>query len=250
MRSLPPRIVDEILRLLVPSACREEVLGDLYEECDSVGQYILEALRVLPMVLYSRIRRTADPQVLLMQAVALYLSYVGAAWHEGKTFLFRDSGLLRLAIPPAWVLFGVIMDDAYVVPGKRSFVKQMRGSLFGLVFAYVSQMALSTDNRQFGLPLPVMLFGSAAGLLFSVGLRYLFPTIIDRPAGAGGPALWLKHTPEPLRTGREATDIAKASVLVLALAFIGGQLGGSLLASVLIFALVVLLILRELRGRR
>ncbi len=249
MRSAPPRIIAEILSVVLPPACREEVLGDLYEGCDSLGQYLREAMRVVPMVIVSRIRRTADSQVLLMQAAALYMSFLGAGWNEGKTFLFESSGLLRLAIPPAWVLFGLIMDDAYAVPGKRSLLKKMRGPVLGFGFAYLSQVALSADNPLLALPLRVMFFGSAAGLLFSVGLRYLFPSAIDRPAGAGGPALWLKHTTEPFRVAPEVTSIAKTLAFVIVLAFAGGQLGGRALATALVLVSVLLLIVRELRRR-
>ncbi len=249
MRSAPPRIIEKILSLAVPPACREEVIGDLYEACDSSGQYIREAIRVVPMVILSRIRRTADSQVLLMQATALYLSFMGAAWYEGKSFLFEDSGLLRLAIPSVWVLFGLIVDDAYARPGKRSLFKQMRGPVLGLAFAYLSQEALSADNRLLALPSLVMFFGSAAGLLLSVGIKLLFPSAIDRPAGAGGPALWLKHSPEPVRMASEAMLIAKTLAFVLGFAFIGGQMGGRWVAMALVLISVLLLIVRELRRR-
>lgn len=68
MRSAPSRVIEKILPLLIPPACREEVLGDLYEGCDTAAQYVREVLRIAPMVLFSRIRRTADSQVLLMLA--------------------------------------------------------------------------------------------------------------------------------------------------------------------------------------
>jgi len=249
MRAAPPRMIETILCLLIPPACREEVLGDLYESCDSLGQYIREVLRVVPMVVFSRIRRTADSRVLLMQAVALYLSFLGAAWQAGNTFLLQDSILLRLAIPPAWVVFGVILDDAYAIPGRRSFIKQMRGTVLGLAFAYLSQVAFSVGNLIPHLPLNIMFIGSAAGGLFSIGLRYLFPSVIDRPAGAGGPALWLKYTPQPLRTAHELAPVAKFLAFVSALAFIGGQLGGQLLAMALIFASILFAIVREWRRR-
>ncbi len=249
MRSALPKIVEKIVSFALPPACREEVLGDLYEGCDSPGQYIREALLVVPMVILSRIRRTADSQVLLMQGTALYVSFMGAAWYEGKSFLSEDSGLLRLAIPPAWVLFGLIVDDAYARPGKRSLFTQMRGPVVGLAFAYLSQEALLADNWLLALPPKIMFFGSAAGLLLSVGVRFLFPSVIDRPAGAGGPALWLKHTPEPFRIAPEAVSIAKTLALVFVVAFVGAQVGGQSLAIALILISVLLLIFRELRRR-
>jgi hypothetical protein len=92
-----------------------------------------------------------------------------------------------------------------------------------------------------------MFFGSAAGLLLSIGLRYLFPPVIDRPAGAGGPALWLKHTAEPFRIAPEVMLIGRALAFVLVLAFVAGQVGGRLLAAALVLVSVFLLILRELR---
>lgn len=254
MRSMPPGIIERILSLLIPPACREEVLGDLYESCESSREFIIEALRVVPMVVFSRIRRTADPPVLIMHAAVLYLSFLSAAWYAGNTFLFKDSGLLRLAIPPAWVLTGLILDDAYSLPAQqspvsqRSLLKKIRGPVLGLGLAYLSQLALSTDIG-LALPLRVVLFGSVSGLLFSTGLRYLFPPTIDRPAGAGGTAFWLKHAVEPPRIAPELMSVVKTLAWVLVLAFAGEQVGGRRLAAALIFASIFVLIVRELRKR-
>lgn len=248
MRSVPSRIVEKILSLLIPPACREEVLGDLYELCEPSGQFIREALRVLPMVLFSRIRRTADPSVLMMHAAVLYLSYLAAAWHAGTTFLFKDSGLLRLAIPPACVLVGLMLDDAYSLPGKQGVFKKVRAPVLGLGFAYLFQGSLSAAQG-LALPRDVMFFGSAAGLLFSTGLRSLFPPASDRPAGAGVPAHWLKHAPEAFQIPPQVLSIAKTLAFVLALVFVGGQMGGQWLAATLVLASILLLIVRELKRR-
>src|SRR5579863_10336431 len=93
------RIVERIFQPLIPPACREEVLGDLRERAGSVGGYVAEALRVAPMVVWSRIRRTADPQVVLLLAMTLYLSYSGGAWYADRNLLANEIGLLRLAPP-------------------------------------------------------------------------------------------------------------------------------------------------------
>lgn len=248
MSPAPPKAVERILRLLIPSACREEVLGDLQESCASSRQYVGEAVRVLPMVIFSRIRRTVDPQVLLMQAIPLYLSFLAAAWYEGKTFLFQGSGLLRLAIPAAWVLFGLMIDNAYAVPGKRSlFKRMMRGLVLGLGFSYLSQLALSFGDRALVLPPWVLFAGSVAGLLFSTAVSFLFPPVTDLRAGAGGPASWLKYTAGPFRIAPGAMLVIKSFWFVLILAFIGGQVGGSALAAAFVLISVLFLILRELR---
>jgi hypothetical protein len=49
-----------------------EVLGDLHEKCKSPRQYFIEAAGVLGPVIVSRIRRTTDFQVFLMETFAVY----------------------------------------------------------------------------------------------------------------------------------------------------------------------------------
>src|SRR5262245_27951784 len=87
-RSGPSRAAEGMVAILVPPACREEVLGDLHERYRSPGQYCCEALCTVPFVILSRIRRTTDPPVLLMQALGLSVCFLGSAW-------FQDNALLR-----------------------------------------------------------------------------------------------------------------------------------------------------------
>jgi hypothetical protein len=87
MGSGPSKTAEAIVGTLIPPVCREEVLGDLHERYISPRKYVLEALRTIPLVIVSRIRRTADPQVLLMQAFAWYVSFLGAAWLRDRAFL-------------------------------------------------------------------------------------------------------------------------------------------------------------------
>jgi hypothetical protein len=242
MHSAPPKTVEKIIGFLIPPASREEVLGDLFERCTSSGQYMLEALQVLPMVILSRIRRTADPQVLLMEALALYLSYMGAAWYQDRAFLYQDRGYLRLAIPAAMILLGLILEDAYASPGKRSPLMQMRGLILGLGVASLSQVVLSAGNRALALPPWIMLDGSAICLLLASVVRILFPPVTDRPVGAGGPAFWLKQA------GETSGIAATVGFLVLA-ALLGAWMGDPLLVRHLIIISGVLLVVRELRRR-
>jgi hypothetical protein len=80
MHSGPARAIETIVAWLVPPACREEIVGDLHERYRSPLQYVWEVVRAVPLVIASRIRRTADPHVLLIQALALYLSFLVATW--------------------------------------------------------------------------------------------------------------------------------------------------------------------------
>ena len=112
MSSGPSKIAETIVGVFVPPACREEVLGDLYERYRSAGRYGLDAARTVPLVIASRIRRTANAQVLPMQAFALYEAFLGAAWFTNRAFLSERWGLPRLAIPTA-------IRTARIAPGGR-----------------------------------------------------------------------------------------------------------------------------------
>src|SRR5260370_6368150 len=100
----PPGLLEGMVGLLIPPASRENVLGDLQERYRSPGQYVVDALSTVPMVAFSRIRRTTDPQILLMEAFALYLAFVTAAWSGDQALLTGEWGLLRLSLPPAVAL--------------------------------------------------------------------------------------------------------------------------------------------------
>ncbi|HEV3039193.1 MAG TPA: serine hydrolase [Candidatus Angelobacter sp.] len=54
MRSRPSKTAETIVAVFVPPTCREEVLGDLHERYRSPGQYALDAMRTVPLVIYSR----------------------------------------------------------------------------------------------------------------------------------------------------------------------------------------------------
>ena len=127
MCSGPSKAAEAIVAVFVPPACREEVLGDLHERYSSRRQYGLDALRTVPLVIISRMRRTADPQVLLIQAFALYASFLGAAWLKAGALLREEWGLLRLAVPAGMAMLGLILEDTYADSGRQSPLKLIRG---------------------------------------------------------------------------------------------------------------------------
>ena len=77
----PSKLAEALVGIFIPAPCRENVLGDLYERYKNPSQYALDAVRTIPFVIASRIHRTADSQIVLLQALALYLAYVAAAWY-------------------------------------------------------------------------------------------------------------------------------------------------------------------------
>ncbi|HZQ55947.1 MAG TPA: hypothetical protein VFB14_27380 [Bryobacteraceae bacterium] len=218
MSSRPPRIAEVTVALLLPPACREEVLGDLQERCKSPMQYVADALSTVPFVVISRIRRTADPQVLLIQASVLYLSFIAAAWLRDPTLLGQRRGLLRLAIPVVMAIAGLILDDAYAKPGPRPAITPARGPLLGLLVALVSQEALWMKKPDWALPHWVAIYGCVIGLLLSSGIRMLFPPISSQLLGIKVPVAWLQQAGASSESLSRLNRILKPVAGVVALA--------------------------------
>ncbi|MDR3702803.1 MAG: hypothetical protein P4L56_24365 [Candidatus Sulfopaludibacter sp.] len=206
----PSKAAEGVVAIFLPPACREEVLGDLRELYRSPGQYAFLALRTVPLVILSRIRRTADPQVVLMQAFVMYLSFLGAAWLHDRWLLSDESGLRQLAIPVGIALLGVLLEDAYARPGRRNALKLGRGPAIGLSVALVLYRAL---------PVWVMLYGCWMGLLLSSAVRLLFPPGADQLQGVHAPAAWLRRDVEPIENGRRVT-VTLAVILWLWVAYL------------------------------
>jgi len=185
MQCAPPKLMEAVVGLLLPPACREHVLGDLHERYTSPRQYVADALRVVPLVIASRIRRTTDPDVFLMEALGLYVAFSGAAFLLDRGFLLGQSGLLRLAIPAAVVLAVSTLAAAYADPRKRSPLQPIREAALGVAFAFLAQAMVP-------IPRWTMVAGGGMSLLLVATLRMFFSSAANRPQGAttNGPLLW------------------------------------------------------------
>ncbi len=178
--------LERLIAWLIPPASREELLGDLRERCGS--RIAGEALRVLPFVVASRIRRTTDLVVFLMQALTLFTSFVLAAVWLDRPLILEQWSFARLGIPVAVVLATVALADAYADPKKRSPLRPMLAPVLGMALAFLRP----------ALPWPVMIWGGMAGTVLVATLRLLFPPLADRPSAAKIPAHWQKLEIDPL----------------------------------------------------
>jgi hypothetical protein len=182
MVSGPPKTFEALVAIVIPPACREEVLGDLHERYRSAAQYGLDAAGTVPFVILSRIHRTADSRALLIRAFAFYASLLAAAWINSAALLRDDWGLLRLAIPAAAAMLGVMLGDAYANPGLQRPLKLTLVPVQGAGLALASQGLIWLFSPDFAVPRSVLLYGCAGGLLLSSGVRILFlPTRRDDP---------------------------------------------------------------------
>ena len=184
MSSRPPKAAEAIAAVLIPPACREEVLGDLHERYRSPLPYCLDALRTLPLVILSRIRRTADPQLLLIQAFALYVSFLGAARLSDGALPREQWAFLRLAIPAAMAMLGLILDDTYANLGRRSPLNLARGSVLGILLALASEGIFWISHSNLAVPHRITFYGCGMSLLLSSAIRIVFSPPTD-PAVKG-----------------------------------------------------------------
>src|SRR5258708_40201533 len=108
----------------------------------------------VPLVILSRIRRTTDPVVFLMEAIVLYSSYLAAAFVLDQSLLTDAFGFFRLGLPAAISLLVLMLADAYANPRNRSPLKPMLGAALGVAFAWLSQVVLLPRPAGFLPPRP------------------------------------------------------------------------------------------------
>ena len=68
----PPERLDRAVRVLIPPAAREVVVGDLWETYQNPSQYAREALCIVPFIVFSQMRRHFNLPALMLQAMVLY----------------------------------------------------------------------------------------------------------------------------------------------------------------------------------
>jgi hypothetical protein len=123
----PPRFIDGVVRILIPPAAREATVGDLWERYRSSPQYAVEALRVLPFIVASQIRRGADLPILGLQAFILFSCFDGLEPSGRYVPLWATA-----AVPTLAAIAGLVLRDAYRETERRSV---RRGVIDALVAA-------------------------------------------------------------------------------------------------------------------
>jgi len=165
----PPKKLEAAVGLFLPPACREHVLGDLSERYRGIRQYVLEVLQILPLLVMSRLRRSFDPQALLIEAFAVYLSFVSWQFLDAS-FLYDHSGFLRLAVPAVVTLGILLLVEAYANREERGVVTSVAAAA-GTVLG--AQLVLGLIPR-LGIPIGTLMAGGLSSVLLVFGLRRLF----------------------------------------------------------------------------
>jgi hypothetical protein len=160
LETRPPVVIEAVVRALLPPAAREHVLGDLAERYTSPRRYLVDALRTVPFVIASRIRRTTSPAWLLMPTF-LFMMALGAG--PGDTFWIRGG------IPTIAALIGLVLRDAYRRPdASRPWRQGAVDIAVVTAFGLASQLVLAAVQ-----PLWLVAPGGAARLAVVLVILYL-----------------------------------------------------------------------------
>jgi len=182
----PPEIIEDAVGWLLPSACREEVLGDLCEQYVNAARYAVNTLTVAPRVILSQIRRNTDVRVFLATSCAICYSFAaGSADSSLRDFpLHADAlTLLRVAIPTVAALLVLLMRNGYADSEARRLRAITLDVAVAMGVAAFTQFALVAALRS-----DLMLTrwcpseGTVMGWLFTILLRAIFPPEMRMPA--------------------------------------------------------------------
>jgi hypothetical protein len=111
----PPALIDSVVRLLFPPVAREATVGDLWERYRSPLQFAAEALRVLPFVIGSQIRRSSSAPILGLQAFILFSCF------DGFEMIPRNVPLWATAAVPTLAAFlALVTRDVYRKTDRRT----------------------------------------------------------------------------------------------------------------------------------
>lgn len=152
----PPVLIDTIVCLSIPVPCREHVIGDLWERYRSPGTFLIDAMRTVPFIVASQIRRTSTIGALLIQAFLLVVGFAVGAGNLVSPivpvtaallgFAMRDAFKSTISLSPRQILRDLAVAAGFVAasqivvalvsPGLLSSVRALIGGAvsFGMIF--------------------------------------------------------------------------------------------------------------------
>ena len=161
----PSKNIESVVAYLIPLARREEVLGDLHERYRGTAQYLLDALRTVPHVVASQMRRATDWRLLIFEAFTLYVAFLTApAQPGGVSLLFKAGTLLPCAIPTIVALIALRIVDAYSRAGRPTRITQLAQVALAVAIAFGVEELVRLEDASMALPRAVLLSGGILGL--------------------------------------------------------------------------------------
>jgi hypothetical protein len=179
MTTYPPQLAEDLIACLLPPACREEVLGDLFESCRNPVEYGVSALAVIPRVIFSQIRRNTDSFVFLFTACALAYSFIAGSARISPGLTHP---LLRLGIPSVTALLSLLLCNGFAPAEERRLHAVTFDIVVTMAAAAITQLVLLAILQR-GLMLPGWWpsEGTALSWVAIILLRALFPPGVKLP---------------------------------------------------------------------
>lgn len=214
METRPPVLIETVVKLLVPPAAREHVLGDLAERYSSPRQYVVDAIRAIPFVVASQIRRTTNLPLLAIPAFLFMVNFgAGAPEHFW----------IRGGVPTIVALIGLVLRDAYRVPDASQPWRR------GLVDIAVVIACASAVQIVFAFAQPEWLIARGGVARSAIVLAIFYLVRVQNPTGgvypsraAHGAALSIDDLRREVRLYEQGTrraigiELATAAVVVIA----------------------------------
>lgn len=172
METHPPEMIAKFVRALVPPACREHVLGDLQERYVSPRGYLADALRTIPFIIASRLRRTSHPLGLLFIAGFLWFAVF---WGNQQASAFAA------LIPTVITLAALALRDVYrgVTPKWPRAAALDVGIAAAAVLSCQAILAIAAPSLL--LTRDTLMIGFPLGFLLLFGVRLQSPGGFQRP---------------------------------------------------------------------
>ena len=218
MEARPPAIADAIVRALIPPACREAVIGDLWERYTSPRAYVFEALRALPFLVLSRIRRTTNAPMVALAFLMLFVSFGGSPrlW-------------LNAVIPALAVLATFLLRDAYQDQSLSPRRRAIGDGVAVAACAVATQVVLAAARPELLLTPSGVAIGSLTCLALIAG-RLAGPGANPRPSLAAGAPLSLDELRGEMRQMERAARATRRVESAAGILVIGAGIAGTVWA--------------------
>lgn len=208
MAAGPPVVIEAVVAAALPPAAREHVLGDLRERFSTTPQYVADAARVVPRVIWSQLRRQTDVLLLVVQACFLWVVIrPDTLWST-----YGVAATLKFVIPLAAALVGLLAAEVYATPCHaadedldlafdRALGKAAVAGLTAVCAFLFSEQVLRwlPLGPEWLLPRPILVRGSLGGFLMLLPLNISWEMLVRPSLPPLGPTLLQASTADVIR---------------------------------------------------
>ncbi len=157
----PPEWLVRLVEVLIPSAHRDLIAGDLREQSLGGWQYLWFAASTIAGSLRGRMLDCFDVRLIAGEVALLYVAFAGAP-------------LLPVAIVLLTTLTALLARDAYIHPARGTAREAVSDAVAGATFLVLAQTFMAIIAPTMVMEGPVMLRGTLIGMAMVSGWRMAF----------------------------------------------------------------------------